>query len=143
RPGKKLLLQSAFLWFYFSINVGALLSQLAMPYLRDHYGYAIAFQFPAWLMVGALAVFALGKKHYALEVRREHPPVDWRALGRLFGLFGLIVFFWMAYEHNDNLWIFFTRDYVNLTVPGMKDRISPDQLQFINALFVMILVPLF
>ena len=51
RPGKKLLLQSAFLWFYFSINVGALLSQLAMPYLRDHYGYAIAFQFPAWLML--------------------------------------------------------------------------------------------
>ncbi len=30
-------------------------------------------------------------------------------LARLLGLFGLIVFFWVAYEHNDTLWIAFTQ----------------------------------
>lgn len=143
RPGKKLLRSSAFLWFYFSINVGALISQLALPKLRDEWGYALAFQFPAWLMVGSLAVFALGKKHYALEVKKQHAPVDWPALGRLFSVFGLIIFFWVAYEHNDTLWVAFTRDYVNLKVIGLEKPIAPDQLQFVNALFVLILVPFF
>ncbi len=46
-------------------------STLAMPYLRDKFGYAVAFQFPAWLMVASLAVFALGKPHYALEIPEQ------------------------------------------------------------------------
>src|SRR4051794_6646362 len=50
RPGQEKLLSSAFRWFYFSINFGAFLSQSILPYLRVHYGYAAAFQFPAWLM---------------------------------------------------------------------------------------------
>lgn len=144
RPGKKLLRSSAFLWFYFSINVGALISQFALPFLRDEYGYAVAFQFPAWLMVASLTVFALGKKHYGSIAKKEdHIPIDWPALGRLFGVFGLIIFFWVAYEHNDTLWVAFTRDYVNLKLFGRKRSIAPDQLQFINALFVLILVPTF
>jgi POT family proton-dependent oligopeptide transporter len=171
RPGNKLLLDSAFRLFYLSINVGALLSQLAMPWLRDQFGYALAFQFPAWLMVGSLAVFAAGKRHYTLEPIKTMTPEEaqqkwdamvglfgkfaivfwvvnpdasaWRVLGRLLGIFALIVFFWVGYEHNDTLWIAFTRDYVNLSVPGFSKPIAPDQLQFINALFVIILVPTF
>jgi POT family proton-dependent oligopeptide transporter len=173
RPGNTLLLDSAFRLFYLSINIGALLSQLLMPLLRDQFGYAIAFQFPAWLMVGSLAAFAAGKRHYYLaEIARPTPEeqerqwqgmVDlfkiepiaavfsfinpeasaWRTLARLLGIFGLIVFFWVGYEHNDTLWIAFTRDYVDLTIPGTSRQIAPDQLQFINALFVIILVPAF
>jgi hypothetical protein len=52
---------------YFAINVGALISQVAMPELRDRYDYATAFLFPAWLMVAALAVFAAGKRYYGVE----------------------------------------------------------------------------
>jgi POT family proton-dependent oligopeptide transporter len=36
-----------------------------MPYIRTSYGYAIAFLFPAALMVLAFLAFAAGKKHYA------------------------------------------------------------------------------
>src|SRR3954462_3451228 len=53
RPGQERLLSSAFRWFYFSINIGAFLSQATLPTLRDHFGYAVAFQFPAWLMMAA------------------------------------------------------------------------------------------
>jgi POT family proton-dependent oligopeptide transporter len=173
RPGKKLLLDAAFRLFYLSINIGALLSQLAMPWLRDKFGYSVAFQFPAWLMVASLAMFAAGKRHYTLEPIKKMAPEEeerlwqemldlfkfrpiasllwfvnpevsaWRALGRLLGIFALIVFFWVGYEHNDTLWIAFTRDYVNLNIPGLSKPIAPDQLQFFNALFVIILVPTF
>ncbi len=111
--------------------------------------FAIAFQFPAWLMVLSLAVFALGKPFYAKEMRERHVltpeerRLQWQTLGRLFSIFALIVLFWFGYEHNDTLWIAFTRDYVDLRVPLIGVTIAPDQLQFLNALFVIILVPTF
>ncbi len=171
RPGKEQLRSAAFLWFYFAINIGALISQLAMPRLRTAFGYSVAFQFPAWLMVISLTVFALGKPFYAPEAignpwkrlvallqkfwRAIINPVEtfeWlvqslRALGPtlgpLFAIFGLVILFWVGYEHNDTLWIAFARDYVELKIPFTDIAIEPDQLQFLNALFVIILVPTF
>lgn len=67
RPGQDQLRTSAFSWFYLSINVGAGLSQVAMPWLRNKYGYQVAFMFPAGLMALALVIFALGKRYYARE----------------------------------------------------------------------------
>src|SRR5689334_5794812 len=37
RPGQERLRTSAFLWFYLAINVGALISQLFMPWIRESY----------------------------------------------------------------------------------------------------------
>ncbi len=67
RPGMDQLRSSAFSWFYMAINIGAFLSQSTMPWLRDEYGYQIAFIFPAVLMAIALLVFAAGKRFYAQE----------------------------------------------------------------------------
>src|SRR4051794_40786601 len=103
RPGQERLRTSAFLWFYLAINVGALISQLAMPEIRERYimahltpealakaqklieegkgeeilqlaspevvgrAYQIAFAFPTALMALSLAVFAAGKRTYAVE----------------------------------------------------------------------------
>jgi POT family proton-dependent oligopeptide transporter len=197
RPGQEKLLSSAFLWFYFSINVGSLISTFALPAIRDHYSgpipdkallqqayalayqfpaldpvklvelvtrprlqhaYALAFQFPAWLMVGALIVFAAGKPFYAKEkrVRRTSTPeeraVRWKTLGKLAGIFALIIFFWVPYEHNDTIWVWFIRDYVNLPhlphIPALgltnpEQRVAPDQVQSLNPLFVLIFAPFF
>jgi POT family proton-dependent oligopeptide transporter len=151
RPGNESLRSQAFQWFYLSINIGALLSQFSMPWLRDNFGYSVAFLFPAFLMTFALTAFAAGKRHYAHETPGQHvekTPEErqqqWQTVVRLLGVFGMIVFFWMAYEHNDTLWIAFTRDYVHLPqLPGMSHPIPPDQLQFINALCVIIFIPVF
>jgi proton-dependent oligopeptide transporter, POT family len=121
--------------------------------LRDNFGYATAFQFPAWLMVGSLIIFAAGKRYYALE-KLEHQPMtpserrdQWKTLMRLFGVFGMMVFFWVAYEHNDSLWVFFARDYVNLSLPFelplIGKSVAPDQVQFLNPLFVVTSIPVF
>jgi dipeptide/tripeptide permease len=294
RPGQERLRSSAFLWFYLAVNVGALISQLAMPAIREHYimnhlaaeahaqaeklldegngdeimklaspevvgrAYQVAFAFPTVLMTISLMVFAAGKRTYAVE-KREHPVtpderrqrfeslmfflsifglfalyfffdyfllpflpkgptlfyvvgpdgkphwttatrctvvgvilvavcalVAWsvmaagrrtfaveqhegreltpdeqrqrrKSLACLLALFGLVVLFWFGYEHNDTLWIAFTRDYVDLRLPFQVPvlaiswptkvvwitSVAPDQLQFLNALFVIILVPVF
>jgi POT family proton-dependent oligopeptide transporter len=217
RPGQDALRITGFQYFYFAINVGALISMAAVPFIRDKSGYATAFRFPAWLMVGALAIFALGKPFYAKEnvgrvktpaerqeenatlalflaivsaligplvVKPFAPPTTyiavqvvlavisvgllalaWRmfspdmrtTLSRLFGVFGLISLWWVVYEHNDSIWVFFARDYMNhadtaFTVPdwlpswlGGGGRYEPkaDAYQFINSLFVLIFIPLF
>ena len=175
RPGNERLRSSAFLWFYFAINVGATISSFAMPSIRDESGYAVAFQFPAWLMVVALIVFAGGKKLYAVDIidRRIKTPEErrqqWQTFGQLCGVFALIVFFWVAYEQADILWTYFAKDYVDLSipalrkipemwgiseessvftrwilqVPGVSRDVAPDQIQFLNPLFVLIFVPLF
>jgi POT family proton-dependent oligopeptide transporter len=148
RPGQEQLRAAAFLWFYFSINIGSLLSTTLVPFLRNRYGYVVAFQFPAWIMLASLIVFALGKPYYAPDpdVRREPGPDErrqrWQTLGQLFGIFALFVFFWVGYEHSDTIWVFFARDYVNMRLP-LIGTIQPDQLQPINPLVVVICVPLF
>jgi proton-dependent oligopeptide transporter, POT family len=158
RPGQEQLRASAFLWFYFAINIGALISTFALPLVTQRYGntqhaYAIAFQFPAWLMVAALVVFASGKRFYGVEQYTYHKPTpeeraERRAtLLKLMGVFALIFFFWLGYEFNDNIWIFFTRDYVDLNVDlrwiGMGDHVELAQLQVVNPACVMIFAPLF
>jgi POT family proton-dependent oligopeptide transporter len=149
RPGQERLRSAAFMWFYLSINIGAVLSQFSMPEIRDRWGYATAFQFPAWLMVGSFLAFAAGKPFYAPDPREYHEPTPeeraqrWRTLWSLFGIFGLIIFFWVPYEYNDSFWVYFARDYVNRSVPWSDKPVPPDQIQFLNPLFVVILVPLF
>lgn len=183
RPGQQRLRAAAFMWFYFSVNIGALLSMFSLPLVRQYYilanlspeiraqaeaaalagkdiaefaspellqsAYAFAFAVPAWLMVLSLAIFAAGKPFYAEERpgRREMSPeerrLQWQTLKQLFGIFGLMVLFWFGYEHNDTIWIAFIRDYVDLKIPFRDQPISPDQLQFLNALVVILSIPTF
>jgi len=151
RPGKERLRTAAFNLFYLAINIGAVISQFGLPMVRDRWGYETAFRFPAWLMVAALIAFALGKPFYGKDVfvhqklTPEEKAEQRKALVRLLGIFALIVLFWVPYEQNDNLWVFFSRDYVNRTVQfgSWSYTFAPDQIQFLNPLFVIILIPTF
>ena len=157
RPGNGPLRASAFLWFYFAVNVGSLISLLAVPIVRNKFGYQVAFLVPAGFMSLALVIFAVGKRHYAVETVGPAPPKtpaekaeEWRTLTRLFGVFGLMVFFWMVYEHNDVQWVFFARDHIDLKMPdwapawlGGGSELAPDQFQFLNALCVLLLIVFF
>jgi POT family proton-dependent oligopeptide transporter len=161
RPGLEALRSSAFLWFYFAINIGATISLFSLPEIRDRMidkyndaplAYRVAFQFPAWLMVVSLGIFAAGKRHYAVEViGARHELTDeerhqrWATLTTLFGIFALMVFFWVAYEQNDNLWTYFARDHMDrvLDLGFTTKEFAPDQFQFINGVLVLVFAPLF
>lgn len=164
RPGNEPLRASAFLWFYFAINVGSLISLLGLPIIRNEFGFRVAFLVPAVFMTVALLLFAAGKKYYAVETVGPAPPKTpeeraetWQTLSRLFGVFGLMVFFWLVYEHNDVQWIMFAREHIDLSLPGWapdwlgcKDKagvstrlVEPDQFQWLNALYVLVLILFF
>ncbi len=148
RPGQEQLRTNAFSWFYMAINVGAYLSQTAMPWLRQHYGYQVAFMFPAGLMTLALIVFAVGKPFYAREkigadARGEDDPdgpSKWSVLGKIGSLFLLVMFFWAIFDQSASTWIFFADTYMDCHLFGVP--VSADQIQSYNALFIIIFLPL-
>jgi dipeptide/tripeptide permease len=146
RPGQELLRSDAFAMFYFAINVGAALSQIAMPWIRTNYGYSTAFLFPAGLMVVSFAVFAAGKRYYAHETigyRRksaEELAAQWAILPRLLGLFVLVMFFWAIFDQSATTWIFFGKSFMDCRLFGVT--VDPDSIQAFNPLFILIFLPL-
>ncbi|MBC8094190.1 MAG: POT family MFS transporter, partial [Akkermansiaceae bacterium] len=64
RPDQSHLLQKAYGAFYWSINFGSFFSFLIIPWIKDHYGYSLAFGVPGILMGVATLIFWLGTKHY-------------------------------------------------------------------------------
>jgi POT family proton-dependent oligopeptide transporter len=173
RPGQEQLRSNAFSWFYLAINIGAFLSQLAVPWLRTEYSYQVAFLFPAGLMAVALTVFAAGKRFYAKEaihrkivgtpgevipdgrtitglpvhttvVTEEEKAADralkLQTLGRIGSLFILVMFFWAIFDQSASTWIFFADTYMDLHLFGFG--VTADQVQSVNAFFIMTLLPL-
>lgn len=149
KQGKSHLLTQAFSWFYMAINIGAAATTITLPFIRDHYGYAAAFMAPTILMVVALGIFYLGKKHYPTEkIGREAPARTpeqnaeaRRVLWRLSGFFLLIVFFWSIFDQSYSTWTLFARDYMLLETPF--GRIPPDAVQGLNPVLIVIMTPLF
>jgi len=150
RPGRTRLRSDAFAMFYGAINIGAAISSFGVPAIRNYLGgdsraYAIAFLFPALLMIMAFIVFALGKPFYAVEtVRRvrltpEERRQRWVVLSRLLGLFMVVAIFWSLYDQSVSTWVLLTRDYLDLGEFGVK--FSPDQIQAVNPVLVVLLLP--
>ena len=99
------LLEKAYSWFYFSINLGSFVSILLTPLLLEHYGPWLAFGVPGILMALATFAFWLGRHEFV-----HIPPrgSDWlkglfstetrHALGRLAVLYLFIAAFWALYD---------------------------------------------
>jgi POT family proton-dependent oligopeptide transporter len=131
--------------FYGAINIGAAVSSFAMPWIRDRYGYQLAFLFPAALMVVALIIFALGKPHYAVEVisRREKTPEERAAqrdvLWRISGVFALVAFVWCVQDQSASTWTFFAEKYLDRNLFGYT--LLPDSIQGFNPVLIVLLLP--
>lgn len=143
REGKSQRLRTkAFAWFYAAIKVGAASSMLALPIVRDHFGYGTAFTLSGVLMTASLVAFYVGKEYYPTE--KKLPPrtavekaEDWKVLRNLSGIFLLISFFWTIYEQSANTWVYFTRDHLEL------HGIAPDMVQSLGPILILIMLPLF
>jgi POT family proton-dependent oligopeptide transporter len=145
RPGQELLRSNAFAYFYLAINIGAFISQAALPSIRTAFDYWIAFLVPAALMVLAFAIFAAGRKHYAKEtIGGALTPAErserWRVLLAVSLLFLPVVFFWAVFDQSHSVWVYFARDYLNLELFGFP--VESDQMQAVNPLILITLLPL-
>ncbi|MBP6409882.1 MAG: MFS transporter [Pseudarcicella sp.] len=58
------LMDKVYSWFYFSINLGSVVSNILIPIIYDKYGAKWAFGIPGILMALATLTFYLGRKKY-------------------------------------------------------------------------------
>ncbi len=177
RPEQSVMIQKAFGLFYWSINFGSFFSFLVIPWLKDDWGYRVAFGVPGALMLTATLIFWLGRKYYtrippsretksagftkvtlyalshlghrkpgqsiwdlARERFSEREVDAARSVGPILMVFAPVIIFWSLFDQTSSTWVLQGSKMV--AVPITKTfAIGAEQMQSMNPLFVMILVP--
>ena len=60
-------------------------------------------------------------------------------LGRIFGLFLVVTFFWSIFDQAASTWTLFARDYLDLRLFGRT--LEPDMIQGFNPILIILLLP--
>jgi POT family proton-dependent oligopeptide transporter len=141
------LLEKVFGWFYFSINVGAGLSQLSIPLLLDKYGPRVAFAVPGILMFLATIIFWLGRRKIVhippgrdSMIKEAFSLEGWKIIRRLLVLYLFIGVFFSLYFQSQSAWVL-QADKMDHHWLGHNWLSS--QLQSINSILVLVFIPLF
>ena len=163
------LLERVYGWFYFSINFGSFFSTLLTPFLLETFpsivarlagatspeavagfqwiGPPIAFGVPGVLMFIATWVFWAGRYHFAHIPPRGLNAImatvqgeGGRALLKLIPICLFIAVFWSLYDQTGSAWVL-QADKMDRQWLGHKWL--PSQVQAINPLLILVLIPLF
>ena len=141
------LLSPTFAIFYFAINLGAFASTLLTPVLLDRIGPHVAFGLPGLLMLIATVIFYAGRNAFVhippggeKFIHQLKSREGLLALGRLSIIFLFIAVFWSLFDQTGSSWVLQARqmDRVFLGIEWL-----PSQIQAVNPVLVMILVPVF
>lgn len=140
-------LSKVFSWFYLTINLGAFVSMLLVPWLLKTYGASVAFLVPGVLMLLATVIFWLGRYRFVhipaagmVFVREALSGEGLRCLGRLSGIYLFIAMFWALFDQNGSSWVLQAQQMDRL-IFGVE--ILPSQIQAANPLLIVLLTPLF
>ena len=141
------LLGRVFSWFYLSLNLGAFVAMLLIPWLLKQYGPSLAFAVPGILMLLATVIFWSGRhrfihippggRKFMLEVLSGE---GLRCLRGLAGIYLFIAMFWALFDQNGSSWVLQSQ-HLDRTVFGLE--ILPSQIQAANPLLIVLLTPLF
>jgi POT family proton-dependent oligopeptide transporter len=143
--------------YYWMINLGSFGSTLLIPWLFDAHGPRVAFGVPGLAMALALLVFWVGRGRYlrkpaAVAIRAAAaaagtaPPRRLglagtvRAVGWVALIFAPVTIFWALYFQYGSAWTL-QADKMDRVVGSFE--ISTGQVQTVNALLVLTLIPLF
>ncbi len=143
----KHLLEKVYNWFYFSVNLGAFLSNLLVPELLDRYGSGVAFGVPCAFMVLATIAFWLGRKKFVHIPRAGMGFVKEcfggegiRAIGKLCIVYLFVAPFWALFDQMDSAWML-QAEKMNRNWLGHEWL--PTQIVAVNPLMILILIPVF
>lgn len=145
------LIERAFSYFYLSVNAGSFISIPLCPVLLKFYGPKVAFGVPATMMALATIAFYMGRRRFVVV-----PPAGMQWLRDVFSLDGLklalnlaviYVFtagFWSLWEQsNGQTWTLqATSDLMDKDI-GFGLTLLPSQIQVVNAILILLLVPVF
>jgi len=141
------LITKVFLWFYFAINLGAGASTLMIPLFLQHYGPHVAFGIPGLLMLVATWVFWVGRWKYAhippmglQRVKKLLSRENLEPIIRLTPVYLFVSFFWALYDQTASAWVLQAK---NMDRHWLGIEWLPSQIQAVNPILVMILIPLF
>ena len=146
------LVSKIFMWFYFSINLGAMLSTLATPILLRDYGPSVAFGVPGALMFLATIVFWMGRNSFtavppsgiATYKKELFTKESLRIFGRLGVVYLFVAIFWALFDQSGSTWVM-QAEKLNRTVTlfGSTFEILQSQIQAVNPLMILLFIPLF
>lgn len=147
-PSNQHLLTRVFTWFYFSINAGSAFSSYFIPDFLDRFGPKLAFGTPGIAMLIATVIFWLGRKKFvhipptglARYVRELVQRENLKALGNLLILVPFAAMFWALWQQNFSSWVL-QADKMDRFLFGREWL--PAQIQTVNPLFVLGMLPLF
>jgi POT family proton-dependent oligopeptide transporter len=145
------LIERAFSYFYLSINAGSSISIFFCPVLLDHYGPRLAFGIPAAMMLVATVVFWMGRKRYASVppagkawLRDVLSPQGLKTIGSLGMIYAFIAVFWALWDQsNGQTWTLQAESSLMDKDLGFGFRVLPAQIQVVNGLLILGLVPIF
>lgn len=141
------LISPVFGWFYFSINLGAFLSMLMIPWLLDRYGASVAFAVPGVFMLMATGVFWSGRYKFVHIppagrgfVKEVFSADGLKTVGKLTVIYLFVAMFWALFDQTGSSWVLQAQK-MDRIVFGFE--VLPSQIQAANPLLIMLLVPLF
>ncbi len=141
------LLEKAFSWFYFAINLGAATSTILTPILLKNYGPGWAFGVPGGLMVLATIVFWMGRWKFVhippggmKWVRETFSNEGISILAKLGIIFCFVAMFWALFDQTGSAWVLQSL-HMDRVVFGYE--LLPSQIQAANPILVLTMIPLF
>ncbi len=147
----KSLLDKIYFYFYFAINLGAVVSGLLIPVLLSKFGPHVAFGLPGFLMLIATIVFYLGRKDYiAIKpggsdyFKELFSSEGLRAVGYLVPIFACTAVFWSLFEQTATSWIIQADKMdLNVNLGFVQFEFLPSQLYAMNPFLILVVIPLF
>ena len=140
-------LTKVFGWFYISINVGAFISTILTPWLLEWYGPHLAFGIPGILMAIATFVFWMGRNKFIHIqpkgvgfMRETFSGEGLKTITKLAIIFSFVAVFWALFDQTGSSWVLQAEDLNRL---WLGVHWLPSQIQAINPIMIVILVPIF
>ncbi len=141
------LLSKVFGWFYIAINLGAFISMLLTPWLLATYGASVAFAVPGILMLLATITFWSGRKQFThippagmSFVRETFSSEGLRIIAKLSVIYLFVAIFWALFDQTGSSWVLQAQQMDRIV---LGYTVLPSQIQAVNPLLIIILVPLF